>query len=160
MKCSKPARHRVGHRVGQAGTTVKCRRRVRVSGWSRAGDGKKVRRSSEVILFLHSSLFGQLSKAQNMDFVLKIVSCSCHARANNKRVAGICHLERRSTAVLVAVAALMGMANMHAISQEVARQGGAGEKGSRDHVQGATKICCGFVKRAATQKPIDQATSR
>lgn len=132
-----------------------------------------MRRSSEVILFLHSSLFGQLSKAQNMDFVLKIVSCSCHARANNKRVAGICQkggrretqeatvrLERRSTAVLVAVAALMAMANMHAISQEVARQGGAGEKGSRDHVQGATKICCGFVKRAATQKPIDQATSR
>lgn len=66
----------------------------------------------------------------------------------------------------MAVAALMAMANMHAISQEVAWQGsagggqGAGEKGSRDHVQGATKICCGFVKRAATQKPIDQATSR
>lgn len=113
-----------------------------------------------------------------MDFVLKIVSCSCHARANNKRVAGICQqgggrgkqeatvrLERRSTAVLVAVAALMAMANMHAISQEVAWQGERGDRvqgnrGSRDHVQGATKICCGFVKRAATQKPIDQATSR
>lgn len=62
----------------------------------------------------------------------------------------------------MAVAALMAMANMHAISQEVAGAGVqcAGEGGLGDHVQGATKICCGFVKRAATQKPIDQATSR
>lgn len=40
-------------------------------------------------------------------------------------------LERRSTAVLVAVAALMAMANMHAISQEVARQGERGRVGCR-----------------------------
>lgn len=87
------------------------------------------------------------------------------ARGGRGRQEATVRLERRSTAVLVAVAALMAMANMHAISQEVARQGerggqGAEGSGSRDHVQGATKICCGFVKRAATQKPIDQATSR
>lgn len=41
----------------------------------------------------------------------------------------------------MAVAALMAMANMHAISQEVAGGQGAGGRGwgSRDHVQGATK---------------------
>lgn len=88
------------------------------------------------------------------------------ARGGRGRQEATVRLERRSTAVLVAVAALMAMANMHAISQEVARQGERGEgrvqgsRGSSDHVQGATKICCGFVKRAATQKPIDQATSR
>jgi len=54
----------------------------------------------------------------------------------------------------------MAMANMHAISQKKCGQRVRGREMALGRVfLEAMKICCGFVKTVATQKPIDQATS-